>query len=80
METIMKLSLKTAKFAAIFALALGAAVPATFIATPAAAAGYHEMHRDGRFDHRGRGEFRGWHSERGFYRHDHRDHGFWYGR
>ena len=72
----MTFSLKTAKFAAIFALALGAAVPATFVATPAAAAGYHEMHRDGRFDHRG--EFRSWHSERGFYRHDH--HRFWYGR
>ena len=76
METVMKFSLKTAKFAAIFALALGA--PATFVATPAAAAGYHEMHRG--FDHRGRGDFRGWHSERGQFRHDHHDRGFWFGR
>jgi hypothetical protein len=71
---------KSARLGIAFALALGAALPASFIATPASAAGYHEMHRDGRFDHRNRGDFPGWHSERGQFRYYHREHGFRLGR
>ncbi|HEX3675147.1 MAG TPA: hypothetical protein VHU87_12810 [Rhizomicrobium sp.] len=80
-------SLRYAKLGAVFALALGAAVPASLIvATPAAA---HEQYRGN--DHRGdHGNFRGDH--RGFDHHNYRGHwemrnhrwqwfdGFWFGR
>jgi len=76
----MKFPLKTARLGIAFALALGAAAPLSVIATPASADGYHEMHRDGRFDHRfDHRDFRGWHSDRGQFRH-HRDREFWFGR
>jgi hypothetical protein len=77
-------SLRYAKLGAVFALALGAAVPASLIvATPAAA---HEQYRDN--DHRGdHGNFRGDHHFRtdghrfdhGRWDH-HRSHRFWFGR
>jgi hypothetical protein len=78
----MKSRFTAAKLGIAFALALGAAVPASAIATPAFADGYHDMHRG--FDHRGdhrdnRANYDGWHSERDHFRHRH-DHGFWFGR
>jgi hypothetical protein len=80
----MKFSLKTAKLGAVLALALGAALPASAIATPAAAAGYQDVQRDYHDggDHR---DFdRDHHVYRGHW--EFRDHrwqwfdGFWFGR
>jgi hypothetical protein len=83
-ETNMKSLFKSARLGMAFALALGAAVPMSFIATPAAASDYHEMHRgwDHRGDHRGEfhGGYRDWHSDHGQFRHHRGEHGFWFGR
>jgi hypothetical protein len=83
-------SLRYAKLGAVLALALGTAVPASLVSTPAAAANHHEMQRD---DHGGfRGDFHrdhrgfdgGHHAYRGHW--EMRGHrwqwfdGFWFGR
>ena len=79
-------SLRYAKLGAVLALALGTAIPAALIATPASADGYHEQdrgfHRDHQRDQRDgfRGDFRGGDSHfRGNGRGDGRgfEHGRW---
>jgi len=91
----MKFPLKAAKLAGVLAIALGAAVPATLISTPAAA--YEtgrDHHRDGGrdFDRDGGRHFDADRDHRGMDRHSYRGHwqfrqhrwewidGFWSGR